>query len=192
MERWRNKTAVVTGASSGIGAACAIDLVKAGMIVAALGRREYRLNELKIKLPEELQGRIHVIKCDVTQESQVLEAFKWVNDNLGAVNVLVNSAGICNQAELVGKNCTKFIKESVDTDITGTVYCVREAFNQMKENNVAGHVILINSIAGHYVPRIPFGSINIYSAVKYATTAMAETYRQEFSNAGTDIKLTVS
>ncbi|KAL5292289.1 DHRS11.2 family protein [Megaselia abdita] len=193
MDRWRNKTAVVTGASSGIGAACAIDLVKSGMIVVALGRREHRLIDLKNKLPIELRERIHPMKCDVTKESDVIKAFKWVNENLDGTHVLVNSAGFADQMELTGKYCTEKIKQSIDTDVMGAAFCVREAFNQMKDRKTDGHVVLINSIAGHYYPRSsPFGSMNIYIAGKYATTAMTETFRQEFSNAGTNIKITVS
>ncbi|KAL5292290.1 DHRS11.2 family protein [Megaselia abdita] len=190
IDRWRNKAAVVTGASSGIGAACAIDLVKSGMIVVALARREHRLNDLKNKLPEELRGRIHTIKCDVSKESDVIKAFKWVDENLDGTHVLVNSAGIFNQLELTGKHCTPKIQQSIDTDVMGAVYSVREAFNQMKNRKIDGHIVLINSIAGHYIPRSPFGSTNIYTAVKYATTAMTETYRQEFSKALTNIKIT--
>lgn len=193
MDRWRNKAAVVTGASSGIGAASAVDLVKAGMIVVALGRRLNRLNELKDKLPEELRGRIFAIRCDVTKEPEVLKAFKWVDEHLGGTYVLVNSAGIADQMDLTGKNCTRKIQQSLYTDVMGTVYCVREAFNQMKNRKIDGHVVLINSIAGHQpMNSFPFGSMNIYSAGKYATTAMTETYRQEFSEAGTNVKITVS
>lgn len=193
MDRWRNKAAVVTGASSGIGAACAIDLVKAGMVVAALGRRQHRLDELKKRLPEELRGRIYSMKCDVTQESEVIEIFKWVDSNLGGTHVLVNSAGIVDQMSLTGNYCTNKIRKCADTELMGATFCVREAFHQMKNRNVDGHVVLINSIAGHcHLRSDPFGSHNIYPAVKYAITAMAETYRREFSAAGTNIKVTVS
>ncbi|KAL5292291.1 DHRS11.2 family protein [Megaselia abdita] len=190
MKRWRNKAAVVTGASSGIGAACAIDLVKSGMVVVAIGRRQHRLEELKDKLPEELRGRIHAMKCDISKESEVLQTFKWVNENLGGIHVLVNSAGIGNVIELTGKYCTRKLKENLDIDVVGAAFCVREAFNQMKDNNVDGHVVLLNSLYGHRIPEFPFGSANIYPAAKFAITAMAETYRQEFSKAGTNIKIT--
>lgn len=192
MDRWINKTAVVTGASSGIGSACVVDLVKAGMNVVALARREDRLNELKNSLPEDLKSKVHPIKCDVTDEADVVRAFRWVDEHLGGVHVLINNAGITRSADVTKKDNTNDIKSVIDTNIMGAVYCVREAFQQMVQNKVDGHVVIINSILGHSIPYIPGRSLNIYPATKHAITAMVETYRQEFSNAGTNIKVTVS
>lgn len=192
MERWQNKAAVVTGASSGIGAAICIDLVKAGMVVTALARREDRLNDLKNSLPEELRGSLHPIRCDVTQEAEVIRALRWVDEHLGGVHVLVNNAGILREVNLVNANNTVDIRDVIDTNIMGVVYATREAFHSMKSKNVVGHIININSIVGHYVPIIPGFSMGIYPATKHAVTAMTETYRQEFSNLNTNIKVTVS
>ncbi|KAL5292272.1 DHRS11.2 family protein [Megaselia abdita] len=190
MDRWSNKTAVVTGASSGIGAACVVDLVKAGMNVAALARRENRLNEVKNSLPEELRSKVYPIKCDVSDEADVIRAFRWVDEHLGGTHVLVNNAGISRSTQLTKKDNTRDIKDVLDTNVMGVVYCVREAFQQMLERKVDGHVVIVNSIAGHTIPYIPGGSFNIYAASKHAVTAMTETYRQEFSNAGTNVKVT--
>lgn len=192
MDRWLNKAAVVTGASSGIGAACVVDLLKAGMTVAALARREERLMELKNSLPPSLKDKMHPIKCDVSIEADVVRAFKWVDDHLGGVHVLVNNAGIVRRSDLTKRGNTSDIKEVIDTNMMGVVFCVREAYQQMVEHKIDGHVVIVNSITGHKVPYFPGRSMNIYAATKYAVTAMTETYRQEFSNAGTNIKVTVS
>ncbi|KAL5281167.1 DHRS11.2 family protein [Megaselia abdita] len=190
MERWRNKIAVVTGASSGIGSACVVDLVKAGMKVVALARREDRLKALRNSLPTNLQGNVYLMKCDVTNETEVVKVFQWVDSNLGGTDVLINNAGILRQIPLMAKGNTADIKAVVDTNIMGVVYCVREAYQQMKAHKVAGHVVIVNSIAGHSVAVIPCTSLNIYHGTKYAVTAMTETYRQEFSNDGTNVKVT--
>lgn len=192
MDRWANKAAIVTGASSGIGSACVKQLVKAGMVVAALARREDRLNELKNSLPEELRSKVHPIRCDVTNEADVVRAFRWIDEHLGGVHVLINNAGITRNTELTKKDNTRDIRDIVDTNVMGVVYCVREAYHQMVDHKVDGHVVIINSIAGHSVPYVPGSSFNIYAATKHAVTAMVETYRQEFSNSGTNIKVTVS
>lgn len=192
MERWQNKAAVVTGASSGIGAALCIDLVKAGMNVAALARREDRLNALRDSLPEALRSKLHPIRCDVTQEADVIRAFRWVEEHLGGVHVLINNAGVVREGNMVDPNNTEMIRAVIDTNIMGVVYATREAFNSMQAKDVAGHIININSIVGHYVPTIPGFNMSIYPASKHAVTAMTETYRQEFSNLNTNIKVTVS
>lgn len=72
------------------------------------------------------------------------------------------------------------------------VYCIREAFNSMKKRNFDGHIVVINSVLGHNVPMSTVGSLNIYPPSKFAVTAIVETYRQEFANAFTKIKVTVS
>lgn len=192
MDRWLNKAAVVTGASSGMGAACVIDFAKAGMNVVPLARREDRLNELKNSLPDELKNKIYPIKCDVSNEADVVRAFKWVDDNLGGVHVLVNSAGIFRCSNLTQVDNTSDIKAVLETNVVGVMYCIREAFQQMSARKVDGHIIIVNSVLGHCTPYRPGQSSNIYSASKHAITAMTETYRQEFSNAGTNIKVTVS
>lgn len=190
MERWINKTAVVTGASSGIGAAIAIDLVKSGMQVVALARRDDRLNEIKDGLQEHLKSKFHPMKCDLTKESDVINVFKWVNDHLGGVHVLVNNAGILRNTQLVNASNTEDIRAVIDTNIMGVLHCTREAFQSMKAREIAGHVVIINSIAGHFPLNLP--NFNIYPASKFAVTAMTETYRREFDLEDTNIKITVS
>ncbi|KAL5292269.1 DHRS11.2 family protein [Megaselia abdita] len=190
MERWNNKVAVVTGASAGIGSAASVDLVKAGMKVVALARREDKLSELKRTLPSHLQKKFHVMKCDVANEAEVIKVFQWIESNVGVIHVLVNNAGIQKKNYLMGKGNSKDIRDVVDINLMGAVFCVREAYQQMKAHNIKGHIILINSIFGHSVPVIPNTELNIYFATKHAVTAMTETYRQEFSNDGTDVKIT--
>lgn len=162
------------------------------MIVIALGRREDRLKELRTKLPEELQQKIHPKKCDVTDEKEVKITFKWVDETFGGIHVLINNAGILRTTKLINQDNTGDIRATIDTNVMGVFFCTREAYQSMKSRNIAGHVVNVNSIAGHCVPLIPGHSANIYPPSKHAVTAMTETYRQEFSSAGTDIKVTVS
>ncbi|CAD7079069.1 unnamed protein product [Hermetia illucens] len=191
MERWQSKLAVVTGASVGIEASIAADLVKNGFIVVALARREGRLRENQKALPENLQSRYHLRKCDVTNEDHVKDTFAWIEAKFGGTDVLVNNAGVlASGVELTSLDNTEPIRNVVETNIMGVVYCVREAFNSMKKRSFDGHIVIINSIAGHYVPIAPFGTLNIYAASKFAVTAMVETYRQEFVKAGTKVKVT--
>lgn len=193
MERWVGKVAVVTGASSGIGAEIALDLVKAGMIVVGLARRNNRINELKKNLPISSLNNLHALKCDVSKEEDVVNAFAWVETNFGCVHVLINNAGILRTTSLVAKFNTKPIREVLDTNVMGVVFCTREAFQLMKKNSVDGHVVLINSISGHKVPYLvgQTSSLNIYPSTKFAITAMTEVLRQEFQAEATKIKITV-
>ncbi|XP_055845279.1 farnesol dehydrogenase-like [Episyrphus balteatus] len=191
MDRWQGKVAVVTGASCGIGEAIARDLHREGMIVVALARRENRLEDIRNSLPEEERSRFHVKCCDVTDEEQVKAAFGFVESELGGVDVLVNNAGTAKPTELVKLDNTADIRLTLETNVMGVVFCTREAFNSMKERGIDGHVVIINSIAGHNTPNIPeLPSFNIYPATKHALTSMTEVYRQEFMRHGTKIRIT--
>lgn len=191
MNRWENKVAVVTGASSGIGASCVKALLKSGLITVGLARRQNRINEIKAGLPENLQSRLHALTCDVSQENNVKEAFKWINENLGGTDILINNAGILKSGELIGTDNTKEIVDTVNTNILGVYYCTKEAFTSMKERKSDGHVVLLNSTAGHTAYFGDDPSYNIYCGTKHAITAMTETYRQEFQRNGTNVKVTV-
>ncbi|XP_055843420.1 farnesol dehydrogenase-like [Episyrphus balteatus] len=190
MERWSNRVAVVTGASSGIGEATAADLCKAGLKVVALARREDRLHENRSKLPKELQSKFYPRKCDVSNEAEVKETFEWIEKTLGGVDILVNNAGVNRIGKLVDMD-TADIDTVLNTNVKGLVYCTQAAYKSMKERNFAGHIVHINSIAGQ--KPIDMGkdiSFNIYPASKYAVTAINETLRNELRHLGTKIKTT--
>lgn len=194
MERWCNKVAVVTGASAGIGAACCKALVQSGMIVVGLARRQELILKLKDDLPAKLRNNLHAKRCDITQEEQVTEVFDWTEKQLGGCDVLINNAGIIATTQLSQRNNTKEIRQTIDTNLLGTVFCTREAFHSMrafKDGN--GHIIIVNSVAGHQVPNLgpDLPSLNIYPATKFALKAMNEIYRQEFQRHKTQVRMTV-
>lgn len=110
MERWDGKVAVVTGASSGIGAAICLDLVRAGLIVVGLARKVYKIEvcfrisssnkvfdldisqELRSQLVYE-PGKLYSRFCDLTNDDSIEAAFNWIEEKLGGVNILINNAG---------------------------------------------------------------------------------------------------
>ncbi|XP_053687359.1 farnesol dehydrogenase-like [Sabethes cyaneus] len=187
MDRWTGKVAVVTGASSGIGAATAKALANAGMVVIGLARRVERVEALKKDLPPSVQESFHAAKCDVSKEEDILKTFRWIEQKFGGVDVLINNAGILRETSLTQADTQK-IREVLDTNVMGLVLCSREAFQSMKKRSVDGHIVHINSIAGHQVPNFP--GINIYPASKHAVTAITETMRHELRTEGTKIKVT--
>uniref|UniRef100_A0A1I8NMU6 Dehydrogenase n=1 Tax=Stomoxys calcitrans TaxID=35570 RepID=A0A1I8NMU6_STOCA len=192
MERWHNKVAVVTGASSGIGAGVVKDLVGAGIQVVGLARRKERVEDIKANLPEKRQSLLTAIECDVTNLDSVNKAFDEIITKFGGVDILVNNAGTSKLGQLVSQD-PQTIQMVLQTNVMGVVYCTQRAFKSMKDRNMNGHVIIINSICGHKVLGGPAGKLpitNIYSPSKYAITAITEIYRQEFSGLGTKIKIT--
>ncbi|XP_053666270.1 farnesol dehydrogenase-like [Anopheles marshallii] len=189
MERWQGKVAVVTGASSGIGAATVTALAKAGMITIGLARRVERVEDLKSDLPDEIRARLHAIRCDVTKEEDIMSTFREIVAKYGGVDVLINNAGVARSTVgVLDADNTQALRDVIDTNLMGLVLCSREAYQSMKKRSVDGHIIHINSILGHYV--LPLGTLNVYPASKYAVTALTETMRHELRLAGTKIKVT--
>lgn len=162
------------------------------MIVVGLARRVERVELLRSQVTAESTGVLHALRCDVTNEDDVKQAFQWTIDNLGGVDVLVNNAGIARNFNLIDNDNTTMIKEIIDTNVMAVVLCTREAFQSMKSRSFDGHIFVINSIAGHTVPNFPLiGSYNMYAPSKYAITAITEVLRQEFQREKTGVKITV-
>uniref|UniRef100_A0A0A1XSG5 Dehydrogenase/reductase SDR family member 11 n=1 Tax=Zeugodacus cucurbitae TaxID=28588 RepID=A0A0A1XSG5_ZEUCU len=190
MERWLNRIAVVTGASSGIGAAVVKYLANNGMVTVGLARRKERVEGLRDEVKDEAKARIHAIKCDVTNETEVIAVFKEIESNYGPIAVLVNNAGVVRFSDMVKEGNSQDLRDVLDTNVYGIVWSTREAFRSMKANGGDGHVFVMNSLAGHMVPIIPNFSLNMYPASKHAVTALTEIYRQEFFNNKTKVKIT--
>ncbi|XP_060524579.1 farnesol dehydrogenase-like [Cylas formicarius] len=100
LNRWVGKVAVVTGASSGIGAAIVEELVKAGVVVAGLARRKKKVDELAKKLSGE-KGKLVAVQADITKEQDIKTAFEYVLKNLGPVNILINNADLSKLTTLI-------------------------------------------------------------------------------------------
>ncbi|XP_055713459.1 farnesol dehydrogenase-like [Phlebotomus papatasi] len=195
MDRWVNKVAVVTGASSGIGAAIVKDLAISGMIVIGLARRVERVEAMKNDLPENVRKNLHAVKCDVMNEDEIVKTFALIEEKFGGVDVLVNNAGILDSSiRLIDEDNSSTIRNTVNTNILGVVFCTREAFKSMKKRSLAGHIVHINSVAGHFIPQMlsefPDYHFNVYCATKYAVTALTEGHRQEFVQEKLNIKVT--
>ncbi|XP_050299433.1 farnesol dehydrogenase-like [Anthonomus grandis grandis] len=189
MDRWVGQVAMVTGASAGIGAAIVKRLVENGLIVAGLARRKERIEEMSQTLKAQgVKGRLYGIQCDVSKESDILKAFKWVTEKLGPVHILVNNAGIIQDTTLCNGD-TELWRKIFDVNVMGLCIATREAVKIMKGNKINGHIVHINSVVGHSVPAGLKG-LNVYPGSKHAVTALAETLRMELVEENNLIKIT--
>ncbi|XP_073835620.1 farnesol dehydrogenase-like [Musca autumnalis] len=190
MDRWENKVAVVTGASSGIGVATCKALVERGMIVVGLARRVEKIeSQTRLLISRKYQKNFHSYKCDVSDEESVRRAFAWITKQFGGVDVLVNNAGVLyNDIYIISSDNSDAIRNTVNTNILGVVWCLREAFRSMRERKFDGHIININSIVGHSLTES--AGLNIYPPTKYAITAMTEVVRQELQMHKSKVKVT--
>ncbi|XP_060806710.1 farnesol dehydrogenase [Amyelois transitella] len=190
MDRWTGKTAVVTGASAGIGAAICVALANAGMTVVGLARRAPLVDNLKSQLNG--KGSLHSKQCDVSKLEDITAAFQWVEDTFGGTDVLVNNAGVFHQGQFTDLGDKMMSDEeiisTIDTNLKAVVFCTRRALASMKKRNFDGHIVNINSIAGHY---IPFSSLfNLYPSTKHASCAFTASLLNELADFKNKIKVT--
>lgn len=191
MEKWSGKTAVVTGASAGIGESIVKELATNGVNVIGLARR-YDKVEAIAKSIGNTSGKVYARKCDVSDLESVKEAFKWIEEEFGSINILVNNAAVLSKGKILdeGDDVTEKLNAVINTNLTGLVHCTREAFRLMKKSGDYGMIININSVLGHTIP-FSEARLNLYAPSKFALTAVSEVLRQELISQKND-KIRVS
>ncbi len=152
--------AVVTGASSGIGEACAIAFVEKGAKVALAARRAERLSALVGRL-ESLGGEALAVTTDVTSESDVDNLFARAVERFGTVDVLINNAGIADSTP-VDEMPLELWHQVIETNLTSAFLCSRAAFRVMKGKG-RGRILNIGSISA----RVPRQNSPAYAASKW-------------------------
>ncbi|CRL04621.1 CLUMA_CG017689, isoform A [Clunio marinus] len=178
MEKWIGKVAIVTGASAGIGEAIVKSLAKNGIHVVGLARRSEKIDEYVKKLGK-TPGTIYSLKCDVSDLQSVKEAFKWIEEKFGFIHILINYAGVAYKMQILDEaDVTEKIDSILKTNVSGLVYCTREAVRLMKKADDYGMIVNAGSIVGHNIP-FRSNSFNMYAPSKYAVTAISEVLRQE-------------
>lgn len=184
MEQWRNKIAVVTGASSGIGNSIAKELSRQGLVVVGLARRLDRLIELKEELSKESKDFVfHPVKCDLTVESDIKTAFEYIEKNFGGVDVLINNAGGAKLGMTLEGDLDD-LTHTINLNLVGVISCTKKAYKSMADRKVPGYIITISSIMGHnYVnfPGFP-PATNVYSPTKFALRALNTVLRHELNH----------
>jgi NADP-dependent 3-hydroxy acid dehydrogenase YdfG len=182
LERWAGRVALVTGASSGIGRAVAVELAQAGLKVVACARRRDRLEALAAEHPA---GRIRAEAVDLRDAAAIEAMFARTREAWGGVDVLVNNAGLGHHAPLSSGD-TEAWREMLEVNVLALCVCTREAVGDMERRGVDGHVFHVSSMSAHRVP----GGSGVYSATKYAVRSLTEGLRLELRERQSPIRVT--
>lgn len=166
------KTALITGATSGIGMETARILAEHHYRLVLTGRRKERLEELKRELA--VSGPVLTLQFDIRSKKEVDEAFQNMPDDFKNIDILINNAGLAAGYDPVHDADVNDWEAMIDTNIKGLLYISRQVSAIMIKRQ-CGHIINISSIAGKEV--YPMGSV--YCATKHAVEAISKTMRIE-------------
>ncbi len=174
-------TAVITGATSGIGRETAREFAKTGAKVVLAGRRQERLMELAGEI-EASGGQALAVRTDVADQAQVEALIEKSVERFGRVDVLVNNAGVAIASGFEAMPLEDF-RRLMDVNFWGAVYACRAALPQMRNQRGGGVILNVSSIFGKR--GMPFETA--YCASKFALAGFSEALRAELMSEGIDV-----
>src|SRR5579875_1681515 len=178
----QGKVALITGASSGIGAALARALAGRGAQVALAARRTERVHDLASEIGQN-GGQALAITADVRDEDSVKAMVQATVDRFGGIDILIPNAGLGYRASIVESDTQRW-KTMLDTNVFGVLLTLKYAIPHVVARG-RGDVFLLSSVAGRVVATGGAG----YSATKFAVNAIGEALRQEVSRKGVRVTL---
>ncbi|EOR96235.1 Oxidoreductase, short chain dehydrogenase/reductase family [Arcticibacter svalbardensis MN12-7] len=167
-----SKIALITGATSGIGEACASLFASYRYNLILTGRRTERLNQLAQDLKLQFGVEIITLTLDVRNKSEVETALQTLGDDWKAVDVLINNAGLSQGLDPIQDGNTDDWDTMIDTNVKGLLYVTKIVSNWMILRK-AGHIVNLGSIAGKEV----YQNGNVYCATKFAVDALNKAMR---------------
>ncbi|HEX7574406.1 MAG TPA: SDR family NAD(P)-dependent oxidoreductase [Bacteroidota bacterium] len=181
-EHLKNKNVFITGASSGIGKACATAFAREGSNLLLAARRKDRIDTLARDLERTYGIMAHSMQLDVRNNDEVAGAVSSLPPAWDHFDILLNNAGLSRGLSKLQDGEIRDWQEMIDTNVKGLLYVTRAVLPGMVRRN-SGHVINMGSIAGHEL--YPNG--NVYCASKYAVTAISQGLRMDLL--GTNVRV---
>ncbi len=175
--RIAGRTAIVTGASSGIGRESARELAARSANVVLASRNRAKLEEVAVDLVH-LPGRTLVVPTDVTDRLAVEALVRRTLEEFGAVDILVNNAGSGLFAPIASGSIEN-MRRIFDVNLWGAIHCIQAAVPYMQAQR-RGHIVNVSSVAGRFAP--PY--MGIYAATKHALRAVSDALRNEVAGSG--------
>lgn len=167
------KVAVVTGASSGIGQATALEFSRRGAVVVLAARDEEKLRFLELDI-RAANGEALVVPTDVADEGSVAELVRRVVERYGGIDILVNNAGL-GLSGAVGELRVEDLRYLYEVNVFGVVRCVQAALPHLRDG---GRIVNVSSVVGkRSIPRV-----GGYSSSKFALNALTEALRVELAD----------
>lgn len=179
MKNLSNKIVFITGASAGIGKACAEEFAEAGANLILSARRFERIEQLGKNLAGKFGIKYKCLKMDVRYKEEVNKSINSLNEEWTDVDILINNAGLAKGFDKIYEGKIEDWETMIDTNIKGLLYVTKKILPNMVKRK-KGHIINIGSIAGHET--YPKG--NVYSATKFAVNALSKAIRMDVVDKG--------
>ena len=167
-----NKTALITGATSGIGKATALILAKNSYDIIITGRRKERLLELENKIKNEYNVDVLVLQFDIREREETKKQIENLTGKWNKIHVLVNNAGLASGLDFIQEGDIDDWEKMIDTNVKGLLYISRAIMPGMV-NRRTGHIINIGSIAS----KETYLKGNVYCATKHAVDSITKAMR---------------
>jgi len=166
------KIALITGASSGIGKACAMKFASGGYDVIITGRRKERLKEIEDEITKTYAVKVLSLCFDIRNRKDTEQAINDLPHNWKNIHVLVNNAGLAQGLSLIHEGEIDDWETMIDTNVKGLLYISRQVMPIMVAQGY-GHIINLGSIAGKQA----YLKGNVYGATKFAVDALSKSMR---------------
>lgn len=168
----KNKITLITGASAGIGEACAHSFAREGSHLILAARREEKVQNLATELSSKYGIKAHAFKLDVRNREEVNAAIEGLPAEWAEIDILINNAGLSRGLDKVQEAYYLDWDEMIDTNVKGLLWVSRAVMPGLVKRD-RGHVINIGSIAGRQV----YEGGNVYCATKHAVRAITQGMR---------------
>ncbi|GAB3793187.1 SDR family oxidoreductase [Virgibacillus kimchii] len=178
MTKLTGKTAIITGASSGIGAAISKHLAAEGVNVVLAARRKEKLDALRDEIHRNGKGRALTVVTDISVQSEVEKLAQTSKEAFGQVDILVNNAGLVLSSKITDGEMEEW-EQMVDVNIKGVLYGTHAVLPDMIKRS-SGHIVNTASVSGFEVTK----ASTVYSATKFAVRAISQGLEKELARTG--------
>ncbi|MCZ6527159.1 MAG: SDR family NAD(P)-dependent oxidoreductase [Candidatus Dadabacteria bacterium] len=181
--KFKDQVVVITGASSGIGRATALEFAREGAKIVLVSRSLEKLKRVADEI-RSFNPNVLAVPTDVSSPEQVHEMVEKVLSEFGRIDVLFNNAGSSYVGRVEDENFVENAKKMIDVDYFGTVYTTKEVLPVMQKQG-SGHIMNMSSVVG----RKAFPHFGGYSSVMHAISGFTDSLRQELSGSGINVSI---
>ena len=181
--KFNDQVVVITGASSGIGRATALEFAREGAKTVLVSRSLEKLERVADEI-RSFNPNVLAVPTDVSSPEQVHEMVEKVLSEVGRIDVLFNNAGSSYVGRVEDENFVENAKKMIDVDYFGTVYTTKEVLPVMQKQG-SGHIMNMSSVVG----RKAFPHFGGYSSVMHAISGFTDSLRQELSGSGINVSI---